>query len=327
MSEESQQETRPGTGRDSIFFRKIDKDIWEAWSWTAMGLLATSVIVWVVAFAKLGYPSVLCWGVGIPLTYFMAIIIILWGLVKSLLNPPIFRVSRSVAFVSLLVVTYFAKLPDFVAPVSTEDWVSAHTYTLPFEGDWYVIAGGETREHNPLVTSPAMRFGYIFTHRTPGKESFEGDPYELSSYPCYGKPLLAPADGEVVDFYDTAADNVPGKSSDKNILGNYLIFRVGEQEDLIMAYLKQGSVAVKPGEPIKRGQKLAECGNSGATTEPAVLMYLVKDSSKLVVTEGLPLQFSNYEVVGGDRVVKGIPRGEGAEQDAARGQTVRAFTP
>ena len=324
-SQEQESQAREPAG--SLFFRKIEKDTWEAWTWTAVGLLATAAVVWIVAFLKLGYISVLCWGVGIPLTAFMAVPIILWGLVKTMLNPPIFRPSRSIGFVSVLLVAYMANYPQFRAPVSTEGWQSDHTYSLPFEGAWYTIAGGDSLDTNYMGTAPAMRFGYVFTKLTEDGKRFDGDPLELKSYPCYGAPVVAPVDGEVVSVKTGFKDNVPGKSSTENMLGNYIVLRVDKQEDLILTSLKNDSITVKEGDKIKRGQKVGECGNSGSATNPELRLYLVKDSKQLVITEGLPLEFSNYEVVGDDRIVRGVPTGSGNPEDLKSGQTVRAFTP
>jgi hypothetical protein len=327
QEEATEEKTAPQEPAGSLFFRKIDKDIWEAWTWTSVGLLATAAVVWLTAFLKLGYVSVLCWGVGIPLTAFMAVPIILWGLVKTMLNPPIFRPSRSIGFVSVLLVAYMANYPQFRAPVSTEAWQSDHTYSLPFEDAWYTVAGGDSLDTNYMGTAPAMRFGYVFTKLTEDGKRFHGDPLELPNYPCYGAPVLAPVAGEVMAVNTAQRDNVPGKPSTENMLGNYLVLRVDKQEDLILTSLKKDSITVKEGDRVERGQKVGECGNSGSATEPELRLYLVKDSKQLVITEGLPLEFSNYEVIGDDRIVRGVPTGSGNPDDLKSGQTVRAFNP
>lgn len=313
--------------RESLFFKKLDEDVWEAWVWTAAGLFVSAAIIWIVAYARLGYYSVYAYGVGIPLTSFMAVPIILWGLIKTMLNPPIFRASRSIGFVGLFTVAFFANSPMFTAPVSTEDWRSEHDYRLPFDGEWYTIAGGDELEQNYMVTSPAMRFGYAFTKLGPDGARFEGDDeLELSSYHCYGQPVLAPTAATVFDRYDSQKDNVPGKQSEQNLLGNYVILEVDDEEFLVVAQLKEDSIPLEKGDRVEAGQKIGECGNSGAATHPGLLVYLVKDARKLVLTEGLPLEFSNYEV-DGKRVVQGVPEGSGSPDDLERGQRVRAFEP
>ena len=81
-----------------LFLGKNEKDEWEAWAYSALGLAITALLVWGIAFARMGDSSVYAYSVGIPLTYFMSIPLVLWGLVKSMLNPPVLRTSRSIAF-------------------------------------------------------------------------------------------------------------------------------------------------------------------------------------------------------------------------------------
>jgi hypothetical protein len=317
--------------RTSIFFAKLDKDIWEAWTWAAVGLASTAAIIWIVAYMKLGYYSVYAYGVGIPLTSLFAVPIILWGLIKTMINPPIMRMSRSVGFVALFATAWLANSPLFSAPVSTVDWVSEHSYQLPFEGDWYTYAGGPERDNNYLVTAPAMRFAYTFTRLTEEGEPFSGDEKLLENYPCYGAPVLAPAAASVVSVYNTQKDNVPGQPSQENMLGNHIVLKVDHEEYFIATFLKKGSIPVAVGDKVAAGDRIGACGNSGGSAQPHLQVYLVKDGEKLILTEGLPMPFVNYEVFGPniktERVVSGIPLGSGDPQDTTSGQHVRPFTP
>ena len=193
----------------SLFFRKLDRDVWEAWTWTAVGLGVSAAMIWLVALLKLGYISVYAWGVGIPLCMFMSVLIVLWGLVKSLLNPPIFRPSRSVGFVTLMAIALPSAYLQLPAPVSTGSWRSTHTYRLPFDGPWYTIAGGTEIDRNPLAISPSMRFAFEFTRLADNGGPYSGDQFELTSYPCFGSPVLAPTDMQIVRTVDDQADQPP----------------------------------------------------------------------------------------------------------------------
>lgn len=318
-----------------IFFAKLDKDIWEAWVWTAVGLTACAIIIWIVAFLRLGYVSVYAYGVGIPLTMLMTVPIVLWGLFKTMINPPIMRVSRSVGFASLFLVAWAGRQPELAAPVSTEDFVSEHRYSLPFSGEWYTLSGGLESETNSSITSPALRFAYVFTKLTPEGARFQGDASLLESYPCYGAEVISPVDAEVISVYATQQDNVPGVASQDNMLGNHIVLKVDEEEYLIATFLKQDSIPVEVGQKVARGDKIGECGNSGGVAWPQLQVYLVKDGGKLILTEGLPMPFDHYEVVtregaqGAERVVKGMPLGAGDPQleDLTSGQIVRPYSP
>ncbi len=322
----SQDVSSDGPVESSIFFATLDEDRWEAWAWTAVGLAASAAVIWAVAYAETGYYSVYAWGVGIPLTVMMALIIMLWGLVKSLLNPPVFRLSRTVAFGLLLGLSFISKQP-LTAPVSTEEWTSEHTYRLPFDGDWYTISGGDDLDTNYLVTSPPMRFGYVFTKLTNDGERDTGeDPYDLTTYPCFGADILAPVDATVTRFDDTFEDNVPGKVSQSNMLGNFVRLTVGPQEHVIIANLKQHSVPFE-GEAIEHqvqaGDKIGECGNSGDASHPQVKVYAVVDGEKLLFSEGLPLRFDDVEILGEGAADGVTPVGSGDPEELDNGQTVR----
>ena len=138
------------------------------------------------------------------------------------------------------------------------------------------------------------------------------------------------AHGGTCDDEPTPAPTAPEPTAAPTVFAptlSVVVLRVDKQEDLILTSLKNDSITVKEGDEIKRGQKVGECGNSGSATNPELRLYLVKDSKQLVITEGLPLEFSNYEVVGDDRIVRGVPTGSGNPEDLKSGQTVRAFTP
>lgn len=316
--------------KTSIFFQKLEKDIWEAWVWTGLGLAASALIIWIVAYLRLGYTSVYAYGVGIPLTSMLAVPIILWGLVKTMLNPPIMRMSRSIGFIALFSTAWIANSPLFTAPVSTLDWRSSHTYRLPFDGSWYTLSGGPERDTSYTVTAPALRFAYTFTRLTAEGATHSGDPLELASYPCYGSPILAPVAAEVVSTYTNQKDNVPHKPSQENMLGNHIVLKVDEQEFVILTFLKKDSILVEPGARVTPGQPIAQCGASGGAPLPMLQIYAVKDGEKLVLTEGLPIPFHHYEVGAEgarERVVSGTPLGSGDLENLTRGQTVTPFTP
>jgi murein DD-endopeptidase MepM/ murein hydrolase activator NlpD len=49
-----------------------------------------------------------------------------------------------------------------------------------------------------------------------------------------------------------------------------VVVDIGHERFVLLAHLKRGSVCVSRGQQVQRGQKLAECGNSGNTSEPHI---------------------------------------------------------
>jgi murein DD-endopeptidase MepM/ murein hydrolase activator NlpD len=77
------------------------------------------------------------------------------------------------------------------------------------------------------------------------------------------------------------------------LAGNYLIITLRDNAFVAIAHLRAGSFRVAVGDVVTTGQQLAECGNSGNSTEPHVHLQ-VMDSADLSVARGLPLAFRNF---------------------------------
>lgn len=59
--------------------------------------------------------------------------------------------------------------------------------------------------------------------------------------------------------------------------------------------IKPNSFLVKKGDVVKRYQKIAECGNSGNTTEPHIHFH-EQNRKGFVSSAGLPIEFKDIKV-------------------------------
>jgi murein DD-endopeptidase MepM/ murein hydrolase activator NlpD len=219
---------------------------------------------------------------------------------------------------------------DRSTPVPTEapsrflDYETKADLRLPFEGAWFVAWGGRTLAQNQHAISQDQRFAVDLLVLRPSLQPSPGLIAEWSAgkshrsdgsrnehYYCYGRPILAPGDGQVVDVKDGLPENKPGKF-EANHPGNYLVIDHGRNEFSMMAHLKPGSIKVSVGERVVAGQQVAACGNSGRSSEPH-LHYHLQNSPRWFDGEGLPAQFQAFEA-DGQLVQRGEPR---------RGQLVR----
>ncbi len=133
----------------------------------------------------------------------------------------------------------------------------------------------------------------------------------FSSDAAFGRPIVAPADAVVAavvaETVDGLPDNTPGETDAKHPAGNHVTLDFGNGEFGLLAHFRGGSVAVKTGDHVSRGQVLAACGNSGNTSQPHLHFHL-QNTARLDACgtpEGLPAFFVDYAADG-----KPVARGE-----------------
>ena len=66
-----------------------------------------------------------------------------------------------------------------------------------------------------------------------------------------------------------------------------------------MAHLKHGSVTVRVGDVVRRGQPLAEVGNSGHTNEPHLHLQVQTSPATSNAERTCPMVFRNVQVTRG----------------------------
>ena len=181
---------------------------------------------------------------------------------------------------------------------------------LPFAGEWFVEQGGHSLFNNAYMQSEDQRFGIDFV-LLKNNRPFSGDGSKNEDFYCYGQPILAPADGNVIRVDDNFGDNPPGKPAQDSPYGNRIVIAHGNSEFSMFSHIKQNSVKVKKGDNVKQGDPIAECGNSGASPAPH-LHYQLQNTAGIPYPDPLPAQFNDYMADG-----KLVPSGE-----PVRGQTV-----
>jgi hypothetical protein len=142
----------------------------------------------------------------------------------------------------------------------------------------------------------------------------------------FGQPVYAVADGVVVKATGWQRDHWSRNSwlglvfvfaegtvrevfGPRFLLGNHVILDLGGGVYAAYAHLRRGSVRVRPGQRVSAGERLAECGNSGNSSEPHVHFQLM-DHRNVLVAAGLPVAFDRYETDG--EVRAGVPGGRRA---------------
>lgn len=147
---------------------------------------------------------------------------------------------------------------------------------------------------------------YAFDWKKYGKDgkSWSGDQRDVHSYYAYGEKTVAVADGTVVVAQDGYPDNVPRTPAGfepavpvtmESVAGNRVVIDIGGGQFAYYAHLQPGSVRVKAGERVKRGQLLARVGNSGDARQPH-LHFQLTNNPDIMASEGLPHLFDQYRM-------------------------------
>jgi murein DD-endopeptidase MepM/ murein hydrolase activator NlpD len=158
----------------------------------------------------------------------------------------------------------------------------------------------------------AQRFATDWAKLGPSGQPFEGDPTSNGSYAGYGAEVFAVADGIVESVRDGIPDNVPGtgrlgaaREGDtlravsmtlETIAGNYVVLAAGEGRYAFYGHLMPGSVRVRRGDRVRRGEVIARVGNSGNSTAPH-LHFHVSDGNQPLAAEGMPYTLDAWELM------------------------------
>jgi murein DD-endopeptidase MepM/ murein hydrolase activator NlpD len=170
---------------------------------------------------------------------------------------------------------------------------------LPVDGTWIVIqgyqSGGSHRGNAAYALDLVAVDDEGRAHRRSGRQT--------QDWYTFGAEVLASADGVVVRARDHFPDNrVWGTGEDTNTV----ILRHGSVFSEYV-HLQRGSLRVRVGDDVKRGQLLARCGNSGAETPH--LHWALLSSLEPIRTR--PAKLAPYEVrdaSGAWRDASGIPQ-------------------
>jgi murein DD-endopeptidase MepM/ murein hydrolase activator NlpD len=181
----------------------------------------------------------------------------------------------------------------------------------PLRGDGWLAANGPSNasgHRRALIpvggaAHIAQRFAIDWVRLREDGKTWTGDQLKNENYLAYGAEALAVANGTVVGVKDGIPENIPGVTSRavpitlETVGGNYVILDLGQGQYAFYAHLQPGSLKVKPGDKVKRGQVLGLVGNSGNSTEPHLHFHTSNRNSPLS-SEGLPYVLDSFEVQG-----------------------------
>src|SRR5918994_6991756 len=188
---------------------------------------------------------------------------------------------------------------------------------LPFTGSWLTARTPARRvpSHGTHFGGQTYAFDFVAVDAHGGTDTQRDWRSLLTVEPVdrfvgFGRPILAPADGQVVAVHDGEPDLVARRSPLAGlpyllaqgprlrrglsaVVGNHLILELAGAEYVLLAHLRVGSIGVRRGDSVTVGQPVAQCGNSGNSTQPHLHMQAM-DSGNLLDARGLPVAFRDY---------------------------------
>ncbi len=251
--------------------------------------------------------------------------------------------------------TFAAAVTSLLAVVAATSWLARRQRPdrtsplrcrLPLHGQWHAVVTPARRVPSHGTHALAQTFAFDFV-AVDDRMQTSSDGYSLrrlrlrrpGAFYAFGQPVVAPCSAEVVAVCDDARDHrsrdsvaglalwmleqlVRSFAGAQRLFGNHVILRLDDGTYLLFAHLRRRSARVAVGNRVTAGQVVAECGNSGNSTEPH-LHCQAMDGPDPYSARGIPLEFVAYDVWDGGwkRVAAGVPnRGQRIRPGRARGR-------
>jgi hypothetical protein len=198
-----------------------------------------------------------------------------------------------------------ATLEDFQVPVTQ---YSVPILSPTFGGGIWLAGDGPVNNSNHRrsifaidghIYSPE-RFAIDWVKVGPNGDSRHDGTTKNENWWGWGEPVLAVADGEITEVVDEFPDNTPRVLPPvtlDNIAGNHFILQIAQNRFVTYAHLQRGSIKVRAGDHVHRGDVLALLGNSGNTTG-AHLHLQMTDRNSVLQSQGVPFAFADFAYLG-----------------------------
>jgi murein DD-endopeptidase MepM/ murein hydrolase activator NlpD len=191
---------------------------------------------------------------------------------------------------------------------------------FPLRGEWTAFNTPADRipSHGTDMLGQRFAFDFIRIDRRKGWHVHPagGLRSNLIGFPvreayAWGQPVHMPFDGEIVDAQDGYPERsrvVPFReiaialknaltfdpSKLRSVVGNFVLARSGGTF-AALAHLTTGSVIVRPGQEVRRGELISRVGHTGNSTAPH-LHFQLMDSPDVMTARGIPCAFRRLEV-------------------------------
>jgi len=147
----------------------------------------------------------------------------------------------------------------------------------------------------------AQRYAVDWEQLDDAGRIYVGPREQLTSYTIFGREALAVADARVVSARDDLPEQIPGKFPEAIPVaeadGNAVVLDLGGGRFALYAHLQPGSLRVRAGDRVRRGQAIGLVGNTGNSIAPH-LHFHVMDGPSPLASNGLPYEIDSFDVSG-----------------------------
>lgn len=187
-----------------------------------------------------------------------------------------------------------AEVPVLGAPLRAGLWVAVHDPRWPrgHRRVTYAIDGKAKLPGRFAVDWVGIDANGALTH---------GDGDRPADAIGYGAQVLAGADATVAGVRDGMAESASIKANKAHALGegagNYVALEIAPKRYAFYEHLRPGSVRVRVGERVRKGEVIGALGFSGDTTGPHLHLH-VADCADPLACEGMPFEVEGMTELG-----------------------------
>jgi hypothetical protein len=180
------------------------------------------------------------------------------------------------------------------APLRDGPWIAIHDSSWP-RGHRRVFYTIDGRAHLP------GRFAIDWVKLDDQGRTAASDPDQVADAYGYAAEVLAVADGVIASVRNDMAEASRVAANPRHALGdgtgNVVSLDLGGGRFAFYEHLKPGSIRVKPGQRVSKGDVSAALGFTGDSTGPH-LHFHVADADSPLGAEGVPFVLEQYEQLG-----------------------------
>lgn len=147
-------------------------------------------------------------------------------------------------------------------------------FILPINGEIFFSEAGDTEALNHHHRCAALRYAFDIVALGRTKKTYRSNGKSNKDYYIFGRKILCPFDGEVIEAVDGVRDNYPGKTNQYMAAGNTVMLKHDMRTYSVLAHFMKGSLLVRVGQMVHAGQVIGRCGNSGDSTEPHLHFHI-----------------------------------------------------